>query len=96
MKLGHRGANHPVKNLINNSVEITSQNHGFVVDEKTIPKNVDITHLSLFDHSIEGIKIKNKPIFSVQFHPEASPGPQDTQYLFSQFIKLMESNAKKK
>jgi|TARA_B100001750_G_C15514926_1_gene606377 carbamoyl-phosphate synthase small subunit len=96
MHHGHRGANHPVKNLKTKKVEITSQNHGFVVDEKTIPKNVDITHLSLFDHSIEGIKIKNKPIFSVQFHPEASPGPQDTQYLFSQFIKLMESNAKKK
>jgi carbamoyl-phosphate synthase small subunit len=96
MHHGHRGANHPVKNLKRKRVEITSQNHGFVVDSKTIPKGVDVTHLSLFDNSIEGIKVKNKPIFSVQFHPEASPGPQDTQYLFDQFVMLMKKNAKKK
>ncbi|MCH2676650.1 MAG: glutamine-hydrolyzing carbamoyl-phosphate synthase small subunit [Alphaproteobacteria bacterium] len=96
MHHGHRGANHPVKNLKRKRVEITSQNHGFVVDSKTIPKDVDVTHLSLFDNSIEGIKVKNKPIFSVQFHPEASPGPQDTQYLFDQFVMLMKKNAKKK
>jgi len=96
MHHGHRGANHPVKNLKTKRVEITSQNHGFVVDSTTIQKNMDITHVSLFDDSIEGIKIKNKPIFSVQFHPEASPGPQDTQYLFDQFITLMKKNAEKK
>ncbi len=96
MKLGHRGANHPVKNLINNSVEITSQNHGFVVIEKSLSKNIQITHKSLFDDSIEGIKLKNKPIFSVQYHPEANPGPQDSQYLFNNFIQDVKKHAKKK
>ena len=96
MKLGHRGANHPVKNLINNSVEITSQNHGFVVIEKSLSKNIQITHKSLFDDTIEGIKLKNKPIFSVQYHPEANPGPQDSQYLFKNFIQDVKKHAKKK
>ncbi len=96
MKLGHRGANHPVKNLINNSVEITSQNHGFVVIEKSLSKNIQITHKSLFDNSIEGIRLKNKPIFSVQYHPEANPGPQDSQYLFKNFIQDVKKYAKKK
>ncbi len=96
MKLGHRGANHPVKNLINNSVEITSQNHGFVVIEKSLTKNIQITHKSLFDDTIEGIKLKNKPIFSVQYHPEANPGPQDSQYLFKNFIQNVKKHAKKK
>ena len=96
MKLGHRGANHPVKNLINNSVEITSQNHGFVVIEKSLSKNIQITHKSLFDDTIEGIKLKNKPVFSVQYHPEANPGPQDSQYLFKNFIKDVKKHAKKK
>ena len=96
MKLGHRGANHPVKNLINNSVEITSQNHGFVVIEKTLSKNIQITHKSLFDDTIEGIKLKNKPVFSVQYHPEANPGPQDSQYLFNNFIQDVKKYAKKK
>ncbi len=96
MKLGHRGANHPVKNLINNSVEITSQNHGFVVIEKSLSKNIQITHKSLFDDTIEGIKLKNKPIFSVQYHPEANPGPQDSQYLFNNFIQDIKKHAKKK
>ena len=96
MKLGHRGANHPVKNLINNSVEITSQNHGFVVIEKSLSKNIQITHKSLFDDTIEGIKLKNKPVFSVQYHPEANPGPQDSQYLFKNFIQDVKKNAKKK
>ena len=73
MKLGHRGANHPVKNLINNKVEITSQNHGFEVTKNNLPKNIEITHKSLFDNSIEGIKLKNKPVFSVQYHPESNP-----------------------
>ncbi|MDC3233745.1 glutamine-hydrolyzing carbamoyl-phosphate synthase small subunit [Candidatus Pelagibacter sp.] len=96
MKLGHRGANHPVKNLINNSVEITSQNHGFVVIEKSLSKNIQITHKSLFDNSIEGIRLKNKPVFSVQYHPEANPGPQDSQYLFNNFIQDVKKYAKKK
>ena len=96
MKLGHRGANHPVKNLENKKVEITSQNHGFKVSEKSIPKNVIITHLSLFDRSIEGIELRNKPAFSVQYHPESSPGPQDSKYLFDKFIKYMKKNGKKK
>ena len=96
MKLGHRGANHPVKNLINNSVEITSQNHGFIVIEKNLSKNIQITHKSLFDNTIEGIKLKNKPVFSVQYHPEANPGPQDSKYLFNNFIQDVKKHAKKK
>ena len=96
MKLGHRGANHPVKNLINNNVEITSQNHGFEVVQENLPKNIEVTHKSLFDHSIEGIKLKNKPVFSVQYHPESNPGPQDSVYLFQEFINNMKRNAKKK
>jgi len=96
MKLGHRGANHPVKNLINNKVEITSQNHGFEVVKESLPKNVMVTHKSLFDNCIEGIKLKNKPVFSVQYHPESNPGPQDSHYLFNQFIKEVKKNAKKK
>ena len=96
MKLGHRGANHPVKNLINNKVEITSQNHGFEIIKESLPKNIEITHKSLFDNCIEGIKLKNKPIFSVQYHPESNPGPQDSHYLFKQFINEVIKNAKKK
>jgi carbamoyl-phosphate synthase small subunit len=96
MKLGHRGANHPVKNLIKDSVEITSQNHGFEIIEKSLPKNIEITHKSLFDNCIEGIKLKNEPVFSVQYHPESNPGPQDSVYLFQEFINNMKKNAKKK
>ena len=96
MKLGHRGANHPVKNLILGNVEITSQNHGFEVVKRNLPKSVEVTHKSLFDNSIEGIKLKNKSVFSVQYHPESNPGPQDSIYLFKQFIMSMKKNAKKK
>lgn len=96
MKLGHRGANHPVKNLINNKVEITSQNHGFEILKESLPKNIEVTHKSLFDNCIEGIKLKNRPVFSVQYHPESNPGPQDSQYLFKQFINEVIKNAKKK
>ena len=96
MKLGHRGANHPVKNLVEGNVEITSQNHGFEVVKKNLPKSIRVTHQSLFDNSIEGIQLKNKPIFSVQYHPESNPGPQDSVYLFKQFIMSMKKNAKKK
>ena len=98
MHLGHRGANHPVKNLVTKKVEITSQNHGFKVEPDSLPKNAKITHISLFDRSIEGIEIKNKPIFSVQYHPEANPGPQDSKYLFKKFINyiLIKKNYAKK
>ena len=96
MKLGHRGANHPVKNQISQKVEITSQNHGFEVVRESLNKNVIVTHTSLFDNSIEGIKLKNKPVFSVQYHPESNPGPQDSHYLFSDFIKEVKKYAKKK
>ena len=96
MKLGHRGANHPVKNLIKDNVEITSQNHGFEIIRGTLPKNIEVTHKSLFDNCIEGIRLKNKPIFSVQYHPESNPGPQDSVYLFEEFINYMKKNAKKK
>ena len=95
MHQGHRGANHPVKNLLSNKVEITSQNHGFEIDKQTLPKDIDITHVSLFDGSIEGISSKNAPAFSVQYHPEASPGPHDSNYLFKQFIELIKLNAEK-
>jgi carbamoyl-phosphate synthase small subunit len=96
MKLGHRGANHPVKNLIKDNVEITSQNHGFEIVRESLPKNIEVTHKSLFDDCIEGIRLKNKPIFSVQYHPESNPGPQDSVYLFEEFINNMKKNAKKK
>ena len=97
MSLGHRGANHPVKNLETNRVEITSQNHGFEIERKSLPKNIRITHKSLFDKCIEGIQLKNKPVFSVQYHPEANPGPQDSKYLFLKFIRLIKhkTNGKK-
>jgi len=96
MGLGHRGANHPVKNLIRGNVEITSQNHGFEVVKSSLSKKVQITHKSLFDNSIEGIRLKNKPVYSVQYHPESNPGPQDSVYLFEDFVRSMKKNAKKK
>ena len=96
MKLGHRGANHPVKNLIKDTVEITSQNHGFEIIKESLPKNIKITHKSLFDNCVEGIRLMNKPIFSVQYHPESNPGPQDSIYLFQEFINNIKKNAKEK
>ena len=89
MFLGHRGANHPVKNLKNGLVEITSQNHGFEVSKKSIPSSVIVTHTSLFDGCIEGIRHKTKKVFSVQYHPESSPGPHDSHYLFKEFIEMI-------
>ncbi|MCC7259514.1 MAG: glutamine-hydrolyzing carbamoyl-phosphate synthase small subunit [Alphaproteobacteria bacterium] len=96
MHRGHRGANHPVQDLETDKVEITSQNHGFCVVRESLPKGVIETHRSLFDGSLEGIKVKGKPVFSVQYHPEASPGPHDSHYLFERFVKAMESTKKKK
>lgn len=92
MKFGHHGANHPVKDLDRNVVMITSQNHGFAVDEDSLPDNLRITHVSLFDGSLQGIELKDKPAFSFQGHPEASPGPQDASALFDHFIHLMSNS----
>lgn len=95
MPQGHRGANHPVKNLATGAVEITSQNHGFAVIAESLPQGVTVTHASLFDGSVEGLRVENKPIFSVQYHPESSPGPHDSAYLFDEFIKMMKKHGKK-
>jgi carbamoyl-phosphate synthase small subunit len=94
MHQGHHGANHPVKDLTTGKVEITSMNHGFAVDRDTLPKDAEETHVSLFDGSNAGIRLKGKPVFSVQYHPEASPGPRDSRYLFERFTALMEKRAK--
>jgi carbamoyl-phosphate synthase small subunit len=94
MHLGHRGGNHPVKDLETGKVEITSQNHGFEVLEKTLPDGVVATHVSLFDGTNEGLRILSKPVFSVQYHPEASPGPQDSYYLFERFITMIDQHKK--
>ena len=95
MHLGHRGANQPVKDIETGKVEITSQNHGFEVLENSLPAGVKATHISLFDGSNEGIKVEGKPIFSVQYHPEASPGPQDSHYLFDRFVDYIADSKKK-
>lgn len=88
---GHRGLNHPVKNLLTGRAEITTQNHGFGVDPESVKKaaNIEVTHVNLNDQSIEGIKLKGKPVFSVQYHPESTPGPQDSRYLFDEFIDII-------
>ena len=96
MKRGHRGANHPVKDLATGRIEITSQNHGFVVEEKSLPDSLEITHVSLFDGSVEGVRHRSKPAFCVQYHPESSPGPHDSRYLFERFVKLMDETRKPK
>lgn len=91
MKFGHHGANHPVKDLENNKIIITAQNHNFVVDKKTLPNTLKMTHISLFDHTLQGIRYFNKPAFGFQGHPEASPGPHDSMLLFQRFIKLIKN-----
>jgi carbamoyl-phosphate synthase small subunit len=93
MKFGHHGANHPVKDLDTGRVSITSQNHGFAVDESTLPATLRVTHRSLFDGSNQGIHRNDKPAFSFQGHPEASPGPHDCAPLFDHFIELMQARA---
>jgi carbamoyl-phosphate synthase small subunit len=90
MPRGHRGANHPVKDLTTGKVEITSQNHGFCVVRESLPSHVKVTHESLFDGCVEGLELEGKPVFSVQYHPEASPGPMDSHYLFHRFVEKME------
>jgi carbamoyl-phosphate synthase small subunit len=91
MHHGHRGLNHPVKNLVTGRCEITTQNHGFGVDPHVVYNhpNIEVTHLNLNDESIEGIRLKNKPAFSVQYHPESTPGPHDSRYLFDEFVEMM-------
>jgi len=94
LKFGHHGSNHPVKNLLTSQVEITAQNHGFCVDPDSLPSSdVEITHVNLNDHTNEGMRHKNLPLFSVQYHPEASPGPHDSHYLFTQFTDMMKEFA---
>jgi carbamoyl-phosphate synthase small subunit len=91
LKFGHRGANQPVLNRRTNRVEITTQNHGFAVETETLPADVEATHVNLNDQTLEGLRHKSLPVFSVQYHPEASAGPHDSAYLFEEFLKLMDS-----
>jgi carbamoyl-phosphate synthase small subunit len=92
LKFGHRGANHPVKQLETGKIEITSQNHGFAVDPTSLPDDVEVTHVNLYDGTVEGLRHRTRPVFCVQYHPEASPGPHDADYLFDDFIELIEEN----
>jgi carbamoyl-phosphate synthase small subunit len=93
LKFGHRGANHPVKQLATGKIEITSQNHGFAVDPASLPEDVEVTHTNLYDGTVEGLRHTTHPVFCVQYHPEASPGPHDADYLFNDFIRLIEEKS---
>ena len=94
MKFGHHGANHPVQDISSKEVFITSQNHGFAVDIDSLPANIEVTHISLFDKSLQGIQFKDSPAFSFQGHPEASPGPQEIQTLFNKFSLMIKKYVK--
>ena len=94
LKFGHRGANHPVKDLTTGKVHITSQNHGYAIEASSLPDDVEVTHLNLNDNTVEGLQHKSRPVFSVQYHPEASPGPKDNDYLFDRFAELVKARKK--